>query len=345
MGTYFFMTGIIMLLATVFDISEKMSDFLTNKAPLKAILLDYYVNFIIYYGNLFSSMIIFVSVIWFTSKMAQDTEIIPIWNSGRPFSRFIRPYMIAATFLMILSLFLNHFIVPNANKKRLAFEDKYYRNTIVVTDYHAEYPGNVCVYFKYYNGESNMIDQLIVEKWDKNREIVSFLKADKAKNRKNSKKWMLYNYYERKVGNKRDRIIEGKEKDTTFQFQVDEMATRENVAEAMDYFSLKKFIERERKKGSPMVSTYEIELYQRTSYPFATYVLTIIGVAVSSRKKRGGIGVSIAMGLAIIFIYIFAMKVMTVAAMNVGFPAWLAVWVPNILFAGIAYLLYRYAKT
>lgn len=342
--TFFFMLGVIMVLAMVFDIADKLDEFLQNDASLYEIVFEYYVNFILFYGNTFSSMIIFVSVIWFTAKMAQDTEIIPIWNSGRKFSRFVRPYMIAATFLMTISLVFNHFIIPHSNKVRLNFEDKFYRNTISVQDYHAEYPNNEIIYFKTYNGANNTITNLVLEKWNDKGELISFVKAGTAVNLPGSKEWTLNNYFERIVGTPNDKIYQGLVKDTTFQFSVDEMATRENVAEAMDYFALKDFIERERLKGSSMVPTYEIELYQRTSYPFATYVLTIIGVAVASRKKRGGVGINIALGLLIIFIYIFAMKVTTVAAMNVGFPASIAVWIPNILFAGVAYLLYRNAK-
>lgn len=342
--TFFFMMGVIMLLATVFDISDKLSEFIEKKATFYEIVVEYYVNFILFYGNTFSSMIIFVSVIWFTAKMAQDTEIIPIWNSGRPFSRFIRPYMIAATILMVISLIFNHFIIPHSNKVRLGFEEKYYRRTMTVTDYHAEYPGHEIIYFKSYNGQTNIISNLVLEKSNDEGEIISFIKAGSAVNVPGSKKWTLNNFYERTVGYPNDILSQGAQKDTTFQFSIDEMALRENVAEAMDYFELKELIEREQAKGTGMVPAYEVELYQRSSYPFATYILTIIGVAVASRKKRGGIGANIAIGLAIIFIYIFAMKITTVAAINVGFPAWLAVWVPNLLFGGVAYLLYRNAK-
>lgn len=342
--TFFFMLGVIMILATVFDLAEKLSEFLENDATFYEVVFEYYLNFIMFYGNMFSSMIIFVSVIWFTAKMAQDTEIIPIWNSGRKFSRFVRPYMIAATFLMLISLVFNHFVIPRSNKKRLAFEERFYRNVISVQDYHAEFPGNQVVYFKSYSASNNLINNLVIEQWNDKGEIVSFIKAATAENEAESDKWKLKNYYKRIVGYPTDIIIEGAVLDTTFQFGIEEMATRENIAEAMTYFELKKFIERERFKGSAMVPTYEIELYQRTSYPFATYVLTIIGISVASRKKRGGVGINIAIGLGIIFIYIFAMKVTTVAAMNLGFSAAISVWIPNILFGGVAYLLYQKAK-
>ena len=338
------MMGVIMLLAIVFDVADKLSEFIEKDATFYEIVVEYYVNFILFYGNMFSSMIIFVSVIWFTAKMAQDTEIIPIWNSGRKFSRFMRPYMIAATFLMLISLTFNHFIIPHSNKTRLEFEDKFYRRTLSAQNYHAEYPGNQIVYFKSYNGDNNVITGLTIEKWSDDGELTSFIKAGTAVNSPGSKKWKLFNYFQRQVGYPNDFISQGEEKEFTFQFSVNEMAMRENIAEAMDFFALRNFIERELLKGTSMVPTYEVELFQRTSYPFATYILTIIGVAVASRKKRGGVGINIALGLGIIFIYIFAMKITTVAAINVGLPAAIAVWLPNVLFGGVAALLYRNAK-
>lgn len=342
--TFFFMLGVIMILAMVFDMAEKLGEFIDYGASAYDIIVNYYVNFILFYANMFSSMIIFISVIWFTAKMAQETEIIPIWNSGRPFGRFVRPYMIAATILMIVSLIFNHFIIPRSNNTRLEFEERFYRLTLSVTDYHAEFPGHQVVYFNSYTAETNLVYDLTVEQWDDKNKLVSIIKAATAENKVGTNDWHLSNYYERIVGDTNDRVVAAAKKDTVFQFDISEIATRENIAEAMNYFELKEFIEREREKGSSMVPMYEVELYQRTSYPFATYVLTIMGIAVASRKKRGGIGINIAIGFGIIFIYIFAMKVTTVSAMNVGFPSYIAVWIPNILFGIVAWMLYRNAK-
>jgi lipopolysaccharide export system permease protein len=344
LSTFFFMLGIIMLLAMVFDLSERLSEFIDNQAPLSDIIVDYYVNFILFYGNLFSSMIIFVSVIWFTAKLAQDTEIIPMWNSGKPFSRFLRPYMIAATVIMLISLVMNHFILPASNRTRLQFEEKYYREAISINDYHAEYPGHQVVYFSSYYQEDNLVNDFVLEQWNDQNRITNFIKARTAENVKGTNRWILKDYFERKVGYPNDVVVEGQTKDTVFKFKIEEMAQRDNIAEAMTYAELRTFIDREKEKGSGNVPMYEIELYQRTSYPFAAYVLTIIGVSVSSRKKRGGIGVNIAIGLMIIFVYIFAMKVTTVAAMNVGFPASVAVWVPNFIFGAVSFVLYRFAQ-
>lgn len=344
LSTFFFMMMIIMLLAMVFDIAEKLSDFLDHGASVYQILVDYYLNFVIFYGNMFSSMIIFVSVIWFTAKMANDTEIIPILNSGRKFSRFVRPYMIAATILMIISVIFNHFLVPNANRVRLEFEENYLRTEMTVVDYHAEFPENEIVYFHWYGASDNRVYDLKIEKRDDDDNLTGFIRAEYAQNVEGSKKWELHNYYQRVIENGNERIIEKQVQDTVFQFDVSDIAKRENVAEALTYFELKSMIEEERAKGNPMVPTYEIVLYQRTSFPFATYVLTIIGISVASRKKRGGVGLNIAIGLGIIFIYIFAMKVTDVAAINLGFPAKFAVWIPNVIFGVVALILYRQAK-
>ncbi|MEJ6492743.1 MAG: LptF/LptG family permease [Flavobacteriales bacterium] len=343
LSTYFFMLAIIMLLAMVFDIAERMSEFIQNQATIGAIFTEYYLNFLVYYGNTYSSMIVFIAVIWFTAKMAQETEIIPILNSGRPFNRFLRPYMIAATLIMMISLIMNHFILPRSNKVRLDFEERYYRNAHHVEDYHAEYPGNRVVYYSSYNGSDNLINDFVVEKWNNNKRIVYFLKARTAQNVPGTNKWILNDYYEKHFTKDGDEIIEGRRKEVQYDFTLEDMAARDNVVESLTYGELKKYIKRERSKGSKNIPTFEIELYQRTALPFATYVLTIIGVAVASRKKRGGIGVNIAIGLGITFVYIFAMKVMAVAAVNVGLPSVIAVWVPNVMFAGIAFILYRNA--
>lgn len=338
------MLAVIMILAMVFDLSDRLGEFIENEAPFTEIIFTYYLNFILLYGNMFSFMIIFISVIWFTAKMAQDTEIIPMWNSGKPFSRFIRPYMIAATLLVFISLFINHIVLPGSNKARLEFEELYYRDALNVSNYHAEYPGHQIVQFGTYESEKNLITNFVIERYDENDSLVYFLSARNATNELGTNKWKLTDYYERYVGYPQDRLREGKEKDTTFVFTIEEMATRNTVATAMNTWELSDFIEKERQKGSESVPIYELELHQRTANPFATYILTIIGITVSSRKKRGGIGINIAIGLMIVLVFIFAMKVTAVAAENVGFPPLIASWVPNALFAVVALIMYRKAQ-
>lgn len=347
MVTFFFMLGVIMILAVVFDLAERLGDFIEKEAPVSAIIFDYYVNFVIHFGNLFSPLIVFVSVIWFTAKMAQNTEIIPMINSGRPFIRVLRPYMIGATLLMLISLLLNHVVLPEANEKRLAFEEQYYRNTRVVSDYYAEYPGNQFVYFDSYRADRSEARGFVIENRDEQNNLVSVLKARQARNIDSTNQWELQDYFIRYIGEPHDSIVVPPNRatalDTILPFTLIEMAQRETVVQTMDFFEIQDFIKREKEKGSPDIAIYEIEFYQRTSFPFATYVLTLIGMVVSSRKSRGGIGANIAVGLLLAFIYIFAMKVTSVAAENVGFPSYIAVWIPNIIFALLGMLLYRLA--
>lgn len=344
LGTFFFMLGLIMLLSVVFDISEKLSEFISNKAPINEIFFKYYVTFVFFYGNWFSSMIIFLSVIWFTAKMAQDTEIIPIWFSGRPVTRFLRPYFIGATILTILSLILNHFIVPRTNKIRLAFEEKYYRDALTVDNYQAEYPGNELVYFSNFSGQEQRIQDLTIQKWSKDQQPIYFLRARFAQNKPGTNQWTLTDYYEKDYQFPKGKLIHGQHKDTVFKYRIEEMAQRDNAAQALTFTELKAAIEREKLKGSKLVPEFQIELYTRTAFPFATYILTIIGVSVASQKKRGGLGMNIAIGLAFVFVYIFAMKMLTVAAIKVGFSTLLAVWLPNIIFAAIAFVFYKKAQ-
>lgn len=336
------MLGIIMLLSMVFDISARLGEFIANKAPVKDIIFDYYLNFLIFYGNTFSSLIVFIAVIWFTAKMSQDSEIIPMLFSGKPFIRILRPYMISATILMLLSLVLNQFVLPISNKTRFAFEEKYYQDRMLIENYHAEFNHSKYVYFTYYNSDENMVYDFNLEIWSKKKKKpLYYIRAKTAVNKIGTYEWKLNNYYERKIGDVNDQLTHGFIKDTVFTFKVTDLAYRDNHCETMTRSELLNFIRSEKKKGSPNIPMFLVKLYERTSLPFATYVLTIIGVSVSSRKKRGGIGLNIAIGLGFVFIYIFAMKITNVAATNVGFPPIIAVWIPNVLFGIIGIYLYK----
>jgi lipopolysaccharide export system permease protein len=337
------MLGIIMLLSMVFDISARLSEFIDNKAPIKAIFLEYYLNFLIFYGNTFSSLIIFISVIWFTAKMAQESEIIPMVFSGRPFNRIMRPYIISSAFLCIISIILNLFILPLSNKKRLGFEEKYYRERISIENFHAELKNNLYVYYSNYNSEDGLFYDVNLEKWNDLNKPESYIRAKTAIFIDSTNKWRLGNCYIRQMSGTKETLRFYSQLDTNLNFKVVDIAQRDNRSEMMTQPELIDFIEKEEKKGSPNIPMYKITLYERTSLPFATFILTIIGVSVSSRKKRGGIGLNIAIGLGFVFIYIFAMKVMNVAALKVGFPPILAVWVPNFIFAIVAFLLYKLA--
>ena len=338
------MLGIIMLIAIIFDISERIDDFLNGNAPLGAIIKDYYFNFVVYYANLFNSLLIFISVIFFTSKMASDTEIIAILNSGMSFNRLLLPYFIAASILAFASLYLNHYVIPGANKKRLQFENTYIRNPYLFKDrnVHRQIKPGEFIYIESYNTENNTGYQFSMENWEgftlKSKLNASMLRWDTTKNN-----WKIENYFIRKLNGEKERIIEGINMDTVLGFTPKEFTRRLNNIEMMTTPQLNNFIKRKTLEGSDELPWYYIEKHQRSSYPFSTYILVLIGVTIAGKKIRGGIGLHIVYGLLICVTYILIMKVSTVYATNAGLDPLAAVWLPNILFAGLAVYLLRFA--
>jgi len=342
LGTFFFIFILLMSISMVFDIAEKLTEFLSRDATWYDIFTIYYSNFIIYYGFQFVYMINFISVIWFTSKMAQNTEIVPILSSGASFNRFLRPYFISATILVGLTVVMYNFVLPVSNKARLEFEESYYRTHFsTVTTKRQVNPGEM-VSVGSYNTQTQMIRNLRVEQWNGDS-LVSLLKADVAIGDSLTNEWELSFYNVRIIGERNDRYYSGGKIDTTLNFNLTDLIYRDNIVEAMNYSELNNFIEDEKRKNSDRIPIYLMTKYNRFAAPFAIYILTLIGVSVSSRKSRGGVGINIAIGLGICVMYIFSMKITTVAAMNVGFSPLAAVWLPNIVFGFIAIVLYKIA--
>ncbi|MCB0479195.1 MAG: LptF/LptG family permease [Crocinitomicaceae bacterium] len=343
LGTFIFITLIIMCLSVIFDISEKIDDFISKGAPINDLIFKYYLNFIIYYSNRFSPLIIFISVIFFTSKMAQNTEIIPILNSGRNFYRFLRPYAIAATILTIFSLFQNHYFVPKATKERLAFEEVYYMVSFSTSNKYYSISEDEVVYFNWHESAYANLREFRSEKWN-GLELSSILYSPRADFDTINKDWHLIMAEGRYIGDTNDRVFQGKNIDTTFSYVIDDFAYRSEIYETMTYPELKDFMVEEAKMGNPTTFA-ELEMNQRTAFPFATYILTLIGVAVSSKKTRGGTGVHIAIGLFFALMYIFSMKISTVSATNAGLNPLIATWIPNFIFLIIGIILFRRTQT
>lgn len=340
------MLVLVMSISIVFDISEKMENFINRKAPLQTIIFDYYVNFAIYYSNLFSALFIFLAVLLFTSRMAKNTEIVPILSSGISFNRFLRPYAIAATILVIFSLYMNHFIIPPSNKTRLEFEKTYTNHTYVVQDLYKEADRGTLVFFKFYSTELGFLqDFWVTVRNPETGKIEHILHAEQAFGDSLENKWRLERFFIRSFNEDKEshKFRNGVRLDTTFNFNIKYFTEKPEIVSAMNYFELKEFIESEKERGAPNVAFYEVEMHQRTSYPIATYILTLIGVSLSSRKSRDGYGRPIVMGIGLILLYVFGMKMTTVAALNVGMNPLLAVWLPNIIFAVVAILIYRRA--
>lgn len=352
-GTFIFSIALMLSIFIVFDVSEKMQGFIEEKVPLREIIFDHYLNFIPYYGNLFSPLFTFISVIFFTSKMAYKTEFVAILSSGTSFKRILRPYMIGATLITLASLILNHFIIPKSNQVRIAFEDKYINNNYNTDErnIHRQISPGTFLYMESYNNQANSAYRMTLEKVVNNKQVY-MLKAESMRWDSVKNAWTLTDYFERELKDVKKAsgitINEthhfGATKDLKIDFSPKDMWRFESKIEVMPFFELKKYIEKEKQKGSARIEFFEVEMYKRTSFPFATFLLTIIGVAISSRKIRGGIGLHIAAGLLLSMIYILFMHISTTFATSGMAPPMLAVWIPNIIFSFIAFYLLKNAQ-
>ena len=341
MTTFFFALGLIIVIAIVFDVSEKIDDFLEKKAPFHSIVFDYYLNFIPYFANLFSPLFIFISVIFFTSKMAGQTEIVAILSSGVSFRRLLIPYMVVAALLASLSYFLNGYVIPHSNETRLAFENTYIKNPYVLKsrNIHRQiYPGQF-IYFESYNTIEKMGFRFTYEEFEGGN-LKYKLQSDRLVWDTINGHWRAENYMIREIEGMQESIRKGMRFDTTFSFTPEEFSRRENNIIAMDNQELNAFIAEKKMRGAEGLQFDLVEKHRRIAYPFATFILTLIGVALSSRKVRGGIGIQIGAGILLSFTYIMFMQVSTTFATNGDFPAVIAVWIPNLMYAVIAaYLL------
>jgi len=345
LGTFFFTIALIVAIAVVFDFSEKVDDFLENNAPFKKIIFDYYLNFIPYFAVLFSPLFTFISVIYFTSRMAYNTEIIAILSSGVSFNRMLVPYFISASTLMIFAFILNNYVIPHANARKLAFEEVYYHSSPKVVrerNIHKQIEPGIYIYLENFNTMNNSGRRFSMEKFD-NGKLMSKLFAEDIKWDSTKNKWHIRNYYIRSFINDSQNLILGKAADTTISLGPEEFRRRDNAVEAMNLGELNRFIRFQKLQGAADIDFYLIEKHRRFSFPFSAFILTLIGVSVSSQKVKGGIGMQLGIGLLISFSYIVFMQFSSQFAISGAFSPFVAVWIPNLLFAIIAFYLYRLA--
>ncbi|MCD4682036.1 MAG: LptF/LptG family permease [Bacteroidales bacterium] len=333
LGTFFFAIALLVVIVIVFDISEKIDDFIEKEAPLKEILFSYYLNFIPYFVNLFSYLFTFIAVIFFTSKMASDSEIVAILSGGVSFWRFLVPYLISAIFLGLMSFYLANFLIPRTNKKMMAFEKVYHKNPFRYRekDIHMQIKPGIFVYMENFNNLTNTGYKFSMETFNNNR-LISKLSADRIIWDSTSVKWEVRNYFIRKLDGANEVITKGTKMDTTINIHPSEFTLVFDDIKTMNFPELLAFIEKEKLKGSSKSKEYEVEKHKRIAFPFATLVLTLIGVSISSRKMRGGIGMHLGFGMAITFAYIMFLQVSTVFATRGDLVPWLSVWLPNFIF-------------
>jgi lipopolysaccharide export system permease protein len=345
LGTFFFTIALIVAIAVVFDFSEKVDDFLENNAPFRRIIFDYYLNFIPYFAVLFSPLFTFITVIYFTSRMAYSTEIIAILSSGVSFHRLLVPYFISAFFLTVFAFTLNNFVIPHANRRKLAFEELYYHNSPRVVrerNIHKQIEPGIYIYLETFNTMNNSGRMFSMEKFE-NGQLRSKLFADNIRWDSTTSKWRLRNYYIRNFNQESQTLITGGERDTTIALTPEEFRRRDNAVEAMNLGELNVFIREQKLQGAPDIDVYLVEKHRRFSFPFSAFILTLIGVSVSSKKVKGGIGMQLGIGLLISFSYIVFMQFSSQFAISGSFSPFIAVWIPNLLFAIIAVFIYRLA--
>ncbi len=344
LGTFFFSISLIIIIVIVFDISEKVDDFIENQAPLRAIIFDYYFNFVPFFINLFTPLFTYIAVVYFTAKMAANTEIVAILCSGVSFRRMLVPYLISALFITILTFCLANFVIPHSNKERLEFESIYVRNRYRNTNrnIHIQTKPGEFIYVESYNNEYETGQRFTIEKINNN--VLSYkLSSESIKWDSLTGKWQLNRYFIREVNGLEEKITRGETLDTLLNFTPEIFVVKLKNVEVMNYSQLRKFIKTETLKGSKNVAFYKVEKNKRISFPFATIVLTLIGVSLSSRKLRGGIGLHLATGLIISFAFILFMQISSTFATYGNLSPLVAVWIPNIFFIFLAFYLLKTA--
>lgn len=345
LSTFFLSIVLILSIVVIFDLSEKIDDFIESGAGLHEIVFDYYLNFVPYFGVLFSSLFAFIAVIYFTSRMAYNTEIIAILNSGMSFRRFLVPYMISATFIGAITFYLSDQVIPGANKVKLDFEEKYVRKAPIkfkTKDFHRQIEPGVYIYLQNYSNVSKVGYNFTIEKFE-DGELVSKMFADQIRWDTAVNKWQARRYYIRTIDGLSETIEEGKTIDTTLAIHPDDFKMRLTIVETMSLKELDDFIDKQLMQGETNITSYQIERQNRIAFPFSLFILTLIGVAVSSRKMRGGIGLQIAIGVVISFSYILFTQFSKQFAIGGMLPVTAAVWLPNVVFILVAIYLFRMA--
>ncbi len=345
LGTFFFSIALILSIAVIFDFSEKIDNFLDHDARLIDILTKYYLNFIPYFAVLFSSLFTFVSVIYFTSRMAYRTEFIAIICSGMSFRRILLPYLFSALVIALFSFILSDKVIPNSNRVRFEFEENYYHSIpmrMTERNIHRQIEPGVYIYMETYSTISDLGHRFSMEKYEEGK-LVSKLMSDYVKWDSTINKWMIRNYYIREIGEFTDIVTKGTRIDTTLSLHPSDFKRRMNYMETMNIRDLTEYIDQLKMLGESNVKAYQIEKNKRYAFPFSAFILTIIGVSVSSRKVKGGIGMQLGIGLLVAFSYLLFMQFSSQFAINGDLHPALAVWMPNIVYSFIALFLYRMA--
>ncbi len=345
LSTYIFLIGIVIFIAIIFDYNEKIDKFTQSQVTLQKIVFDYYLNFVPYFSNLFSPLFVFIAVILFTSNLAGNSEIIAMKAAGMSFRRLLRPYMISAAIIAVTTFMLGAYVIPKGNVSRVNFENTYVRKKSITNaeNIQMQVDTGVVAYITHFDNRTKSGYGFSLDKFV-DKKLVAHLTAQSIQYDTLSEKrysWTLHNYRIRTMRGMREKITSGTRLDSVIMMEPRDFFYVKNQQETMTLPELDEFIMKQQLRGTPNVSTFEVEYHKRFAMPFAAFILTIIGVALSSQKRKGGMGISLGIGLALSFGYIMFQTVSATFATNAGLPAMIAVWIPNIVFAIIAFVLYK----
>ncbi|MPM43497.1 hypothetical protein SDC9_90172 [bioreactor metagenome] len=337
--------ALLLLIIIAFDVSEKIDEFIDKQATLHDIIFRYYLNFIPYFINLFSPLFVFISVVFVTSRLAGNSEIIAVLSSGVSFRRLLTPFILTGIILAIFSFFLQNFLIPPANADRLDFEYNYIRKNKPqgARNIHMQMSPGEYVYIESFNFRTNKAMMFTLETIDFENGMSRKISANMATYDTLTGLWRLTEVYDRRIKDSVEKLYYKPVLDTNLAMLPKDFNKEMDNMDVLDFFELNEHIAQQKMRGADNVKQLEVERHRRIAFPFATVILTIIGVAVSSRKTRGGTGLHIGIGLALSFGFILFMQISSTFATNGNLPPMLAVWIPNIVFAGIALLLVKWA--
>ncbi len=344
LGTFLFTLVLFLVIIVVFDVSEHLDDFLKYRAPLNAIIFEYYAGYLPFYANILLPLINFLAVIFFTAQMANQTEIVPILSGKVSFNRFLWPYFVSASLIFVVFFFANIFLIPYTNKLDILFENTYFNQVDPTkSEVHIQLDKNTFAYLQSYDNQVHTGYNFILEKFDgdkmKQKLIANRIVYDSLKH-----SWKLQDYTVRYINGMHEKMIYNTpSKDTILDMRPSDFEAHDNIYRAMSTTELTKGIEKEKIRGTGVLVDMQLEKYRRFVYPLSSYVLTLIGVSISSRKVRGGIGLPLGIGIFLCFAYIVVDRFANVFSLKASLPPIIAVFIPNLVFGLLGFYLLRKA--
>lgn len=346
LGTYFFSILLIVVIAVVFDYNEHIDKL--NRATTHEIIFDYYLNSIPYFANMFSPLFVFIAVIFFTSKLAENSEIIAMFSTGMSFRRMMVPYLISAAVISLFTLYLGSNVIPKGNVIRLKFEQRYelshssHKSSDGTYNIQLEVEDGVIAYIESFQTYNKTGYRFALDKFE-GKKLVSHMTARSATyDTLSSEKyhWIVKNYMIRDLSGSVETIAQGSELDTIIRFEPDDFLVKRGQHETMSSAELRDYIKKQKQRGMGNIQEFDVEYNKRYAMSFASFILTIMGASLSSRKRKGGMGLSLSIGLGLSFGYILFQEVTQTFAITGSMSAFWAEWLPNVIYVPIAIFLY-----